>query len=347
METLEPRWQAVLGRDRRYDAAFVYAVRSTGVYCRPSCPSRRPRPAQVVFFDTPGLAERAGFRACRRCRPDAADPHTELVRKVCDYLEAHLDGPADLATLARQVSLSPSHLQRVFRSKLGVSPRQYASALRLRSFKQALRNGQDVTRALYDAGYGASSRLYEQSAPRLGMTPGAYRQGGKNMRIGYTIADSPVGRVLVAGTARGLSMVSLGDRDQTLLDALAKEYPRAEVHPDRNGLNEWARAIVEQLRGRREELDLPLDVLGTAFQSRVWEALRKIPYGTTRTYSQIARSLGRPSANRAVARACATNPVSVVVPCHRVVRQDGGLGGYRWGLERKKAMLAEESRRRG
>jgi AraC family transcriptional regulator of adaptative response/methylated-DNA-[protein]-cysteine methyltransferase len=346
MQAFEQRWQAVARRDRTFDRTFVYAVRSTGVYCRPSCPSRRPRPAQVVFFESPAAAENAGFRPCRRCRPQAAqDRHSQVVTDVCRYIESHLGERLDLQTLGREARLSPFHLQRVFRTAMGVTPRQYAATLRLRAAQQALKRGSSVTEALYEAGYGSSSRLYETSAGRLGMTPGAYRQGGKNMQIAYTIVSSPLGRVLVAGTEHGLSMVSLGDRDEPLVQALREEYPEAEIRPARNGLREWARAIIEQLRGERQALDLPLDVRGTAFQTRVWEALRKVPYGATRTYSQLARSLNRPTATRAVARACATNPVSIVVPCHRIIREDGGLGGYRWGLERKRKMLQREQGR--
>ena len=336
-------WKAVLSRDAASDGVFVYAVRSTGVYCRPTCPSRRPRREQVVFFPAPDDAERAGFRPCRRCRPRR--PASALVERLCRYIEAHRDEPLTLGSLGVQASLSPHHLQRVFRRAVGVSPRQYADALRLASLKTSLREGHDVTTALYDAGYGSSSRLYERAPGRLGMTPATYRRGGQGMRIGYAIVPCPLGRLLVAATPRGISALSLGDADAALIAALKQEYPNAEIRPERNGLGRRIDAILKYLEGRRTDLSLPVDVQATAFQQRVWEELRRIPYGSTRTYSQVAQSLGRPAATRAVARACATNPVSLVIPCHRVVREDGGLGGYRWGLERKRALLDQERRR--
>ena len=333
-------WRAVEARDARFYGAFVYGVRSTGVYCRPTCPSRRPRREQVLFFDRPEEAERAGFRACRRCRPKEAA--NGWLQRLCDYMEANLDGPLTLKRLSEQVGLSPHHLQRSFKRAVGVTPRQYADGLRLASVKAGLRSGHNVTRALYDAGYGSSSRLYERSNSRLGMTPATYRQGGKNMRINYTIVDSPMGRLLVGATERGICAVSLGDSDRKLEAFLRTEYPKAEVRRDRNGLSRWVGAILKRLNGCERQLDLPVDVQATAFQWRVWEQLRAIPYGSTRSYSEVARAIGRPTAVRAVARACATNPISVVIPCHRVVREDGGLGGYRWGLERKRALLEQE-----
>lgn len=353
---LDPRrcWRAVLARDARWDERFVYAVRSTRIYCRPSCPARRPRRMQVLFFALPEAAERSGFRPCRRCQAQApardpsgklaASPQAELVGRVCRHIEAGLDGALTLEALAAAARTSPHWLQRTFQRVMGITPRQYADALRLRRLKKRLRKGDDVTTALYEAGYSSSSRLYERSDAQLGMTPATYRLGGYGMRIGYTIVNSPLGRLLVAATRRGVSAVYLGDSDQALETALREEYPRAQIHRDTNGLSTWVRALRLHLRGRQPRLDLPLDVQATAFQRRVWEALRAIPYGSTRSYSQIARTLGRPKATRAVARACATNPVSVVVPCHRVVRQDGGLGGYRWGLERKRALLEQERR---
>lgn len=343
---LNPRhcWRAVAARDTRSDGRFVYGVRSTGIYCRPSCPSRRPQRAQVQFFAVPEAAERNGFRPCRRCQPRNAtrSPQAELVARLCRYIEAHLDGAVPLESLAAQAGIGPHHLQRTFRRVMGISPRQYADALRLRRLKKQLRKGDDVTTALYEAGYGSSSRLYERSDAQLGMTPATYRRGGRGMRIGYTIVNCPLGRLLVAATQRGVSAVYLGDSSRPLEAALREEYPRAEIYHDSNGMSHWLRALLRHLAGQQPQLDLPVDVQATAFQRRVWDALRAIPYGSTRSYSQIARSLGRPTATRAVARACATNPVSVVIPCHRVVREDGGLGGYRWGLNRKRALLEQE-----
>lgn len=266
-----------------------------------------------------------------------------MVQKVCRYIEAHRNERLTLAAMSAELGVSPHHLQRTFRCVMGVTPRQYADALRLISLKASLRKGRDVTTALYDAGYGSSSRLYERANARLGMTPATYRRGGENMHINYTIVDCPLGRLLVAATKRGICAVSLGDSAAKLETFLRDEFPLAEIHRDRNGLNRWVAAILKHLRGREPQLDVPVDVQATAFQWRVWEELRAIPYGSTRSYSEVARALGRPTATRAVARACATNPVAVVIPCHRVVREDGGLGGYRWGLERKRALIEQES----
>lgn len=348
------RWHAVQSRDRGADGVFVYAVRSTGVYCRPSCPSRKPRANQVLFFPLPEAAEQQGFRECRRCRPrttNPRDPRTQAVAKVCREIETRVregnDAPVTLSALSAPAGISPHQLERAFRSVMGITPRQYADAQRMRRLKSQLRKGDDVTTALYDAGFGSSSRLYERAPSQLGMTPATYRQGGSGMRVNYTIVDSPLGRLLVGATDRGISAVYLGESDARLESALQKEYPRAEIRRDRNGLEGWVSKILEHLRGREPNLDLPTDVQATAFQRRVWEELRRIPYGTTRTYSQVARAIGQPSAVRAVARACATNPVSVVVPCHRVVRKDGDLSGYRWGTERKKALLEHEHQSMG
>jgi len=356
----EKLWRAVQTRDRGSDGAFVYAVRSTGIYCRPSCPSRKPQRAQVEFFSLPDAAEQEGFRACLRCRPRLArlrDPRTAAVARVCREIEAQIDTDGGgiaaagngsearltLSTLSAAAGMSAHQLERAFSSVMGISPRQYADARRMRRLKSRLREGDDVTTALYDAGFGSSSRLYERAPAQLGMTPATYQQGGAGMKINYTIAGSPLGRLLVGATHRGISALYLGKDDRPLESELRKEYPRAEIQRDRNGLEGWVGKILEHLRGREPNLDLPTDVQATAFQRRVWEELRKIPYGTTRTYSQVARAIGKPKAIRAVARACATNPVSVVVPCHRVVRADGNLAGYRWGLERKLALLKHES----
>ena len=350
-------WHAVQSRDRGADGEFVYAVRSTGVYCRPSCPSRKPRREQVVFFPLPEAAEQRGFRACRRCRPRtvrAQDPSTQAVARICREIESRIFSNADagsgenrltLAALSSTAGISPHQLERAFRRVMGITPRQYADAQRMRQLKSSLRKGDDVTTALYDAGYGSSSRLYERAPSQLGMTPATYRQGGAGMQIHYTIVASPLGRLLVGATSEGISALYLGEADAALESALRKEYPRAEIRRDTSGsknLGGWVDQILAHLRGKEPQLDLPTDVQATAFQRRVWEELRRIPYGATRTYTEVARSIGRPAAIRAVARACATNPVSVVVPCHRVVRQDGNLAGYRWGLERKRALLEHE-----
>jgi AraC family transcriptional regulator of adaptative response/methylated-DNA-[protein]-cysteine methyltransferase len=341
-------WRAVLHRDSSRDREFVYAVRSTGIYCRPSCPSRRPRRAQVDFFAVPVAAEHAGFRPCKRCKPEQAagnghDAQTAAVVELCRTIEQDPDRSAKLVALAQQVGTSTHRLHRAFRRVLGITPRQFADALRLRRLKGRLQRGDDVTTALYDAGYGSASRLYERANAQLGMTPATYGKGGRGMDIAYTIENCALGKVLVAATSRGVSAVYLGGEDQPLERALKAEYPNAALRRDANSLGPWVRAIVNHLgRGGERRLELPIDVEATAFQRRVWEELQKIPYGTTRTYTQVARAMGRPTAVRAVARACATNPVSIVVPCHRVIREDGALAGYRWGLERKKALLEHE-----
>jgi len=342
----DTRWEAVVARDRRADGEFVYAVRSTGIYCRPSCASRRPRRSVVSFFDDPAHAELAGFRACRRCRPRelaAADPWVDKIRRACVYL-ANVDGHPSLAMLARRIGGSPYHLQRNFKRLVGVSPREYADAVRLRKVKTRLRRGDPVTGAMLDAGYGSSSRFYERAAPKLGMSPSAYRRGGAGMSIKYTIVDSPLGRLLVGATPRGVCAVAMGTSDAELERALAREYPAASIAADEGALAKWTTEILAHLAGRQPRLDLPLDVQATAFQWQVWEALRAIPYGETRTYGDVATAIGRPAAVRAVARACATNPVALAIPCHRVVAAGGRASGYRWGANRKNALLANETR---
>lgn len=342
----DPRWMAVQARDARADGQFIFAVRSTGIYCRPSCPSRRPKPAQVKFFLAPAAAEAAGFRPCKRCHPKEPDPnsHAEIVQRICRTLDVNVEAPITLKDLSRDLGISPHHLQRIFKRAMGISPRAYADARRLNHFKSSLKKGQPVADALYGAGYGSSSRLYEKASSHLGMTPATYRRGGLGMSIGYTTVNSPLGRLLVAATHRGICAVYLGDSDAKLEAALEREYPSAEIQQDKNGFRPWVQSLLKHLQGQKPQLRLPLDVQATAFQRRVWEELKKIPYGSTRSYSDIARALGRPTAQRAVARACATNPVSIVIPCHRVLREDGNLGGYRWGLDRKRALLQQEHR---
>jgi AraC family transcriptional regulator of adaptative response/methylated-DNA-[protein]-cysteine methyltransferase len=338
-------WQAVIERNARFDGTFVFAVRSTGIYCRPSCPARRPRRENVRFFAQPKAAEQAGFRPCRRCHPQQAippEPQAELIARVCRYIEAHLDEPLTLDALSATFNLSPYHLQRTFKRIVGLTPRQYAEAQRLGQFKTQLKEGDTVTTALYEAGYGSSSRLYEQVPERLGMTPATYRRGGQDAHIRYTIAPCALGLLLVAATERGICAVYLGDSEDTLAAELAAEYPAAHIERDGAHLNQWVTIIFDHLNGQPSTLDLPLDVQATAFQWRVWEALRAIPSGSTCTYGEIAHALGVPNAARAVGRACATNPVSVVIPCHRAVGSDGRLHGFRWGLERKQWLLEHE-----
>ncbi|HLW78587.1 MAG TPA: bifunctional DNA-binding transcriptional regulator/O6-methylguanine-DNA methyltransferase Ada [Terriglobia bacterium] len=350
------RWRAVETRDPSFDGEFVYAVRSTGIYCRPWCPSRRPRRGQVVFYPASGDAERAGYRPCRRCQPGALSPRrlqNGLIARVCRMIEenlASLDGAPTLEALSAEAGLSPHHLQRTFKRVMGVTPRQYAESRRVDGLKSGLKNGKDVTRALYDAGYGSASRLYERAGVQLGMTPATYRRGGQGMRIRYVIVDCRLGRLLVAATERGVSAVSLGALDAPLEAALRAEYPHAEIERERRaegGLAAWMQSLLDHLEGELPSLDLPVDIQATAFQSRVWRELCAIPYGSTRSYGDIARAIGRPSAVRAVARAVAANPVAVVIPCHRVVHRDGSLSGYRWGPERKRTLLETERQARG
>jgi AraC family transcriptional regulator of adaptative response/methylated-DNA-[protein]-cysteine methyltransferase len=338
------RWKAVLARDAAANGRFVYAVSSTGIYCKPSCASRRPHRDRVVFFDTTAEASRAGYRACKRCKPDevsAADPWIDKVRRACVYL-ANVDGHVSLVRLAAKLGGSPYHFQRSFKRIVGVSPREYADACRLEKVKRGLRRGARVTDAMIDAGYGSSRAFYEHAASKLAMRPAEYRQGAQGSDIAYAIVDCPLGRLLIAATRKGVCSIFMSSSDGELERELKKEYPQASLQPDHSGLRKWAAEIVRHLRGRRPRLELPLDVQATAFQWQVWNALSKIPYGETRTYKEVAASIGRPSAIRAVAHACASNPVSLAIPCHRVVRTSGQLAGYRWGLSRKKALLAAE-----
>jgi AraC family transcriptional regulator of adaptative response/methylated-DNA-[protein]-cysteine methyltransferase len=339
-------WDAVTERDRAMDGVFFYAVRTTGVYCRPTCPSRRPRPENVVFFRTRTGAERAGFRPCKRCKPERdskTDANSEIVEKVCRYIDAHPDGPATLEALSGAIGLSPFHLHRTFKALTGITPRAYADSRRLESLKAGLREGHSVTRSLYDAGYGSSSRLYERASSQLGMTPSRYRKQGSGVTIRYAIAETPVGRLLLAATPRGICSIQFGDSDTALEGALRREYPQAEIVRTDKQLTGWVRAVRDRIRGENTG-SLPLDIRATAFQRLVWEQLRAIPSGATRSYGEIAKRIGQPRAARAVARACATNPVAVAIPCHRVVREDGALGGYRWGIQRKQKLLALEKK---
>ncbi len=309
---------ATLARDSRADGSFVLAVRSTHIYCRPSCPARRPLRRNVTFFRTREEAEKQGYRPCLRCRPNEISGSVALVQRAASQLAETSEEGTRLGALARTLGTTQATLRRAFLQVTGVNPRELAEALRIKRFKAMLRAG------------------------RSGMTPATYRKGGQGMRIGYTIAKSPVGKVLVAATERGVSAVYLGDAENTMIAELREEYPRAEIAPATDSFQRWVREIVQRIEGKQPRLELPLDLQATAFQRRVWRELQRIPRGRTRTYSQVARSLGQPKAVRAVARACATNPVSIVVPCHRVIREDGTLAGYRWGLSRKEQLLAQE-----
>jgi AraC family transcriptional regulator, regulatory protein of adaptative response / methylated-DNA-[protein]-cysteine methyltransferase len=338
------RWKAVMARDSSRDGEFVFAVASTGVYCRPSCAARRPRRENVAFFSRPEQAEKAGFRACLRCKPKAfsGNPQSDSAKEICRYIEQHLDESITLDRLGKVFRQSPFHLQRRFKAALGITPREYADSCRLRLLKRNLQAGDNVTRAMYDAGYGSSSRLYEKTASQLGMTPDKYRRGAIAASIRYSIADSPLGRMLIAATDRGVCAIQFARSDGELIEGLKREFPFAARKHDDGGLQTWVAALLSKMTGREPNTALPLDIRATAFQRRVWTYLQSIPFGSTRSYGQVAKAIGQPSASRAVARACATNPVAVAIPCHRVVREDGSISGYRWGVGRKKALLQME-----
>lgn len=348
MSTDAEKWKAVVERDETKDGLFVIAVRSTGIYCKPSCPSRHPNLGQVLFFSQPNEAEKAGFRACKRCHPQDARPSAgaELIERTCKYIEANLDEKLTLVKLSRQAGLSPFHFQRTFKRLLGISPRQYIEARRLGKVKRSLTNGETVTNSLYNAGFTSKSRLYEKTPLQLGVSPGIFRRGGEGLRIHYTIVDSSVGRVLLGATERGACAVCMGASDEAVEAALREDYFAADLRRDDEGMKKWAEALVNYFDGHEFPRNLPLDVQATAFQWRVWKEIRSIPYGQTETYSGIARSLGMPEAARAVARACATNPVALVIPCHRVIGKNGNLRGYAWGLKRKKTLLSLENKAR-
>ena len=341
-------WNAVLARDASSDGSFVFAVRSTGIYCRPSCPARRPKREQVSFFSLPEAAEQAGFRACKRCHPRRAkvlDPQIELVRRVCHIIDEHDEEDVTLERLSSITGVNSHHLQRTFKDLMGITPRQYAESQRLKKFKANVKQGSSVTDAMYDAGYGSSSRLYERTASQLGMTPDKYRRGAISAPIRYTFAHSPLGRMLVAATDKGICAIQFADSEGELEQGLKHEFPFAQRKRDDTALRGWKETLLQRLQGQKLNTALPLDIQATAFQRRVWEYLQSIPYGSTRSYSQVAREIGEPKATRAVARACASNPVAVAIPCHRVVRENGEMGGYRWGAERKEALLKLENQR--
>jgi AraC family transcriptional regulator of adaptative response/methylated-DNA-[protein]-cysteine methyltransferase len=338
-------WSAVERRDAQFDGRFVYAVRSTGVFCRPSCPSRRALRANVEFFSTTDSAERAGFRACLRCRPTELATENPAIDRARQYLDTHGDRLVPLEELSAHVGLSASHLQRSFKRIVGISPKEYQAENRMRHFKSRLRAGDTVSRATYEAGFGSSSRVYERAPASLGMTPAAYRRGGAGVSIGFTIADAPIGRVLVATTERGVCAVELGATDADVERALRADFPNATIERSDEAHETWVRAVLDRVRDPRRASShrIPLDLAGTEFQRRVWDALRAIPAGERRSYGEIAQAIGLPNATRAVAQACANNRLAVVVPCHRVVRANGDISGYKWGVERKRRLLDAEA----
>lgn len=343
--TAAQRWAAVLRRDARADGHFYYSVRTTGVYCRPGCAARQPRRDNVAFYDNRAAAEAAGFRPCKRCRPDTSPPsarRTAIVAAACRAIEAADETPA-LAVLARDAGMSRFHFHRLFKSTTGVTPRAYAAACRAKRLHAELPRAGSVTEAIYDAGFNSSGRFYAVADALLGMRPRAFRAGGAGAAIRFAVGQCSLGAILVAATAKGVCAIMLGDDADRLVRELQDRFPKAQLI---GGDNEFERAVA-QVIGLVERpgmvVDLPFDLRGTAFQQRVWQALRTIPSGTTATYSEVAKRIGKPHAVRAVAQACAANPAAVAIPCHRVVRRDGGLGGYRWGIERKRALLAREA----
>jgi AraC family transcriptional regulator of adaptative response/methylated-DNA-[protein]-cysteine methyltransferase len=336
-------WEAVIAHDAAYDGQFVYSVETTGVYCRPSCPSRRPRREHVSFFESVEAAEHAGFRACLRCRPrDEKAPWLASIDRARAYIDAHVDETVSLTRLGRHVGQSSFHLQRMFKRVVGLTPKEYQRLRRAERFKAHLKEGTSVTDAIYETGYGSSSRLYSVSNAQLGMTPSAYRRGGAGMQIRYATKATPFGRLLVAATDRGICSVMLGDRDGALEEMLATDFPEATRERAPREMERWIDAVLASIEGKPLRGDVPLDVHATDFKWRVWRALLAIPYGETRSYAQIAESIGAPRAVRAVGRACATNAAAIVIPCHRAVGANGALTGYRWGVERKQRLLAHE-----
>ncbi|HZD95122.1 MAG TPA: bifunctional DNA-binding transcriptional regulator/O6-methylguanine-DNA methyltransferase Ada [Candidatus Sulfotelmatobacter sp.] len=336
------KWSLVLARDGRADGRFVYGVKSTGVFCRPSCPSRKPRRENVEFFDSPAQAQQAGYRGCRRCLPTERNPQAQKIEAACRYIDENLEVTLSLTAISRHVAISPFHFQRLFKRILGISPRQYQQARRAGKFRQALLTEGRVTDAIYEAGYSSSSRAYESIPAQLGMTPSAFRRKGEGVEIRYTVLETELGRLLIATTERGVCSVRFGNNEAALLREFKRDFEAAEIQRDDKALEPVTAQMKQWLNGPSAPLNFSLDIQGTAFQQMVWEALRRIPSGETRSYAQVAESIGRPEAVRAVANACASNPVALVVPCHRVVHKNGRASGYRWGVKRKAALLEKE-----
>ncbi len=341
----EVLWCAVTSRDARWDGLFVYAVTSTGIYCRPTCASRRPGRGNVRFFAGPSEAARSGFRGCKRCKPDdepAAAPGVERVRKACRLIARRNGAGVSLGSLARAAGVGEHQLLRTFKHALGITPREYADACRHGALKSALRSGGGVADAVLAAGFGSSSRVYERAGSVLGMTPARYAAGAKGETVTYALAASTIGKILVASTSRGICSVAIGSNEQAMERNLRAEFSNAQVSREDEELMASVKAIVDSIENDAPDPRLPLDIRATAFQTRVWRELQRIPRGQTRSYQEIARRIGRPGASRAVARACASNPAAVLIPCHRVVQSDGASGGYRWGADRKAALLERE-----
>jgi AraC family transcriptional regulator of adaptative response/methylated-DNA-[protein]-cysteine methyltransferase len=335
-------WKAVEARDAAFDGAFVFGVVTTKIYCRPSCSAKRAKRENVRFFDDLAAAEEHGFRSCLRCKPRAAAGRatSELVREIRS--DSEIPAAVKVGQLAYREGVTPAHFQRKLKGETGVSPKRYEESGRIERFKKELNDGSEVTDAIYAAGYSSSSRIYERVGEKLGMTPAVYKKGGEGISIAYTVTDCEFGRMLAARTERGVCSVTFGYSEQDLEAALRSEFPNAEIERDDSGLAGVVKEVVARLSGIRTGVNLPLDVRATAFQILVWDELGKIPYGETRSYTQVAERLGDRKKVRAVARACATNSVAILIPCHRVVASDGGLAGYRWGIERKRGLLDRE-----
>ncbi|HKA41727.1 MAG TPA: bifunctional DNA-binding transcriptional regulator/O6-methylguanine-DNA methyltransferase Ada [Burkholderiales bacterium] len=343
----DPRWAAIVARDPKADGKFFYSVKTTGVYCRPSCGSRRARPENVQFHATRADAERAGFRPCKRCRPDRPSldrNHAGTMADICRLIENAAETPS-LRDLAGKAGLSPFHFHRVFKAVIGLTPRAYAAAHRAKRLRNELDRPGSVTDAIYGAGYGSNGRFYETSNEVLGMTPSTYRAGGANTEIRFAVGECSLGSILVAKSERGICAISLGDDPRALARDLQDRFPHAKLIGGDRGFEAVVAKVVGFVEAPALGLDLPLDVRGTAFQQRVWQALRKIPAGSTASYSYIAKRIGAPKSVRAVAHACAANALAVAIPCHRVVRNNGALAGYRWGVRRKRALLQREAQR--
>ena len=353
----EKCWKAVVAKDKAEDGRFVFGVVTTGVYCRPSCPARAPLRRNVRFYETRAEAEKDGLRACLRCRPadvTSAESNRVRIRRLCEHIRLNCQNgePLRLEELGRQVGLSSFHLQRMFKAVVGVSPKEYVEACRMEALKEQLRARDSVTSAIYEAGFNSPSRVYERIDTRLGMTPGEYRAGGKDVFISYVSIETPLGRMMAGATDRGLCFLQFGESVDQLLDSLRKEYPAATIEPMRTPYPEqfdlWMKSLSKYLRREQIRLDVPIDVRGTAFQLKVWRYLQSIPYGEVQSYTEAAEAIGNPRGARAVASACAANRVAIVIPCHRIIRGNGELGGYRWGLERKRALIdAERAGRAG
>jgi len=331
----------VKGRDKGADGEFVFAVKTTGVYCRPGCPARTPQEGNVVFFDSPQEAAEAGFRACRRCGTEVAERRADAVDAACRAIEAAEAAP-DLRTLARAAGMSAGHFQRVFKERTGLTPKAYAMERRAERARRELGRSGSVTEAIYEAGFQANSRFYEQAGRMLGMRPKDFRRGGVGETIRFAVGECSLGPILVAASGRGICAILLGDDPAKLVEELAGRFPKAELRGGEDDFEKLVARVVGMVEAHQVDDGLPLDVRGTVFQRRVWQALRQIPAGETMTYTEIAEKLGKPRAVRAVAGACAANPLAVVIPCHRVVRIGGGLAGYRWGIERKRKLLGKE-----